>query len=359
MDHLKGAHKARLSISDKMSMAERLEKWRESKASTISSTSRLVSPPPSTSTSTNAPNSASKLDKKSASIDPRLAKVKDSASHRLDSKESSVAHSAKRDRTPNILSPAHKHLKDVHFMYENDSKVDTKLTYEQNIHPNVDGHLLNTAKADNQTVHKTAAAKRSTISSPHAYPTVLSPIASPREMSLAQSPRFSDRFTNGLLSPSAQTGYSPDPSLISSVRASSNKAINDKQLEDMEIFMKKYLELKKLYQLSQTELGNYKAKYTEISNRNQMAEEEISALKFLNAVQEMRIGELESNASTDHIKYHENAANKTKKHKAEILKMKQEKMEYEERANSMIQQMSEQMTALQTMAMSRIEVRDI
>jgi hypothetical protein len=98
---------------------------------------------------------------------------------------------------------------------------------------------------------------------------------------------------------------------------------------------------------------------SEIQARNQMATEEIGALNFLNAVQGMKIEELENAISQERLTMNENASSKSKKHKAEIQKLAHEKAEYEQMANEMINQLNNQMVQLQTMAMGRINVREI
>lgn len=94
---------------------------------------------------------------------------------------------------------------------------------------------------------------------------------------------------------------------------------------------------------------------SENQNRIQMAEEEINALYFENSIQQQRIKELEQSISSDRIDHNESSSNKARKHKAELKQLAKEKSEYEERANTMIQQMAEQMTTLQNMAMERID----
>jgi hypothetical protein len=94
----------------------------------------------------------------------------------------------------------------------------------------------------------------------------------------------------------------------------------------------------------------------EIQARNQMAMDEIGALNFLNAVQAMKIEELEDAISQERLIMNENASTKSKKHKTEIQKLTNEKAEYEQMANAMIAQLNSQMVQLQTMAMGRINV---
>jgi len=110
-------------------------------------------------------------------------------------------------------------------------------------------------------------------------------------------------------------------------------------------------------QLRQSEIARNCALNTERqqSIRLEMAIEEINSLTFYNALQDQKILEMEQSISLDRMEHNENNSNRSRKHKAEIKILKAEREEYEEKANQMIQQMSEQMTLLQTMAMGRIE----
>lgn len=102
-------------------------------------------------------------------------------------------------------------------------------------------------------------------------------------------------------------------------------------------------------------LSNSSANAVELQTRADMAIEEVDAMVFLNEVQEQKIGELEDTISRDRMDQNEAISSKARKHKSEIKKLIQEKNEYEERANQMTQQLTEQMSLLQTMAMGRIE----
>ena len=102
-----------------------------------------------------------------------------------------------------------------------------------------------------------------------------------------------------------------------------------------------------------------------ISERNQafdslsMAKEEINALNFHLSLQEQQVVQLEYNISTNLINHDESNTTKTRKYKHEITKLKQEKTSYEERANTMVKQMTTQMSQLQDMAMVRIQVSSL
>ena len=89
--------------------------------------------------------------------------------------------------------------------------------------------------------------------------------------------------------------------------------------------------------------------------RLEMAIEEINSLTFYNSLQDQKILEMEHFITQDRMEQNENNSNRSRKHKAEIKILKAEREEYEQKANEMIQQMQEQMSLLQTMAMNRIE----
>lgn len=137
--------------------------------------------------------------------------------------------------------------------------------------------------------------------------------------------------------------------------AQSPNETNKLQL-DYKNLLEKYLELKQILKQQKTEIKALKNQNNEFSNRLMMSNEELSAYIFTNSIQEQRIDELENHLSTDKINHHESVNNKSRKYKQEIMKLKQEKLSYEESANTMINQMNEQMTKLQEMAMTRIEV---
>lgn len=98
-------------------------------------------------------------------------------------------------------------------------------------------------------------------------------------------------------------------------------------------------------------------KCKELENRNLMCMEELQTYQFMNGLQDQRMEELEEQISSARMDRNEALSAKSKKHKAVVRKMQVERSEYESRANTMIQQMTEQMTQLQKMAMTRIEVR--
>jgi hypothetical protein len=86
-----------------------------------------------------------------------------------------------------------------------------------------------------------------------------------------------------------------------------------------------------------------------------VAQEDANSVRFMCSLQEQRIMELEQKQSSDRMDMNEALSQKSRKHRAAVKKLNQERAEYEERADSMIHQMTEQMAQLQKMAMSRIE----
>lgn len=105
----------------------------------------------------------------------------------------------------------------------------------------------------------------------------------------------------------------------------------------------------------QFDLAQCKARDSEQTDRVAMAKEEIDALQFTVSIVEQKVLELQDAAALAAIDNHEAIAHRNKKYKAALARVNKEKKEYEERANAVIQQMNEQMSSLQTMAMERIE----
>lgn len=87
-----------------------------------------------------------------------------------------------------------------------------------------------------------------------------------------------------------------------------------------------------------------------------MSREETESMRFLNAIQELKIEELTSSLSLNAIEKQEALTQRSKKYKQALNKLKQEKEAYEQRANGVIMQLNEQMASLQTVAMERITV---
>jgi len=83
---------------------------------------------------------------------------------------------------------------------------------------------------------------------------------------------------------------------------------------------------------------------------------EIERQSFLNSVLEQKINELSHQISMDRLNSNELLSSKRKKFREDLEKLTKEKIMYEERANAMCAQMTEQMALLQTTAMGRIEV---
>lgn len=122
--------------------------------------------------------------------------------------------------------------------------------------------------------------------------------------------------------------------------------------------LKKLLNAKdKSLLLLHTELDILKESYNELLNANKMAKEEVDEKDFLISLLEQKISELEDKISEDTLEHNEELSDIHRKNKSSIHKLNKEKKEYEVRANNMINELTQQMSQLQTMAMGRIEVR--
>jgi len=103
-------------------------------------------------------------------------------------------------------------------------------------------------------------------------------------------------------------------------------------------------------------IAQFKQELEAARNAATIAQEDANATRFMCSLQEQRISELEQKQSSDRMDMNEALSQKSRKHRTAVKKLQQERAAYEERADSMIAQMTEQMTQLQKMAMSRIEV---
>jgi chromosome segregation ATPase len=117
------------------------------------------------------------------------------------------------------------------------------------------------------------------------------------------------------------------------------------QLQDRE---EKLQELQEQHQLLQ-------AHSTSVQNQCDMLQSELESNHFFIELQGQKIAELDNFVSSTRLEYHENIASKNKKLRVLSKKLERDKEEHEKRANMMICQLNEQMTALQKMAMTRIE----
>jgi hypothetical protein len=99
---------------------------------------------------------------------------------------------------------------------------------------------------------------------------------------------------------------------------------------------------------------------TEIQNEAvaiaQMSQQEIECLNFANDVLIQRSNEIEEQLTRERMRYHEKDNHRVDKYREEIKSLKAKNSEYERRANEMVTEMNQQMSQLQDMAMSRIEV---
>ena len=82
--------------------------------------------------------------------------------------------------------------------------------------------------------------------------------------------------------------------------------------------------------------------------------EEVQAQVFLNNIQQQKIDELEIKMSHDLMNRNEDGRERSRKHKTQLKQVMQEKAEFEDRANQMIEELTQQMNSIQSLAMQRI-----
>lgn len=104
------------------------------------------------------------------------------------------------------------------------------------------------------------------------------------------------------------------------------------------------------------EIARLRSELSAATAAKKAAQEDANATKFMCSLQEQRIEELEQQVSRERLDHNEELRNSNRKNKLIIKKLTQDRASYEERADQMIKQMNDQMTQLQQMAMSRIEV---
>jgi hypothetical protein len=145
--------------------------------------------------------------------------------------------------------------------------------------------------------------------------------------------------------PASPTPPSPTPPVPSSASASS-------------FFMTKTLE--KLQQ-DNLHLKAQLRRSTEIQNESvaiaKMSQQEIECLNFANDILTQKCNEIEEQLTRERMRYHEKDNHRIDKYREEIKSLKAKNSEYERRANEMVTEMNQQMSQLQDMAMTRIEVR--
>lgn len=105
------------------------------------------------------------------------------------------------------------------------------------------------------------------------------------------------------------------------------------------------------------EIARLRSELAAATAAKQAAQEDANATKFMCSLQEQRIEELEQQVSRERLEHSEDLRSNNRKNKLLVKKLTQDRASYEERADLMIKQMNDQMTQLQQMAMSRIEVR--
>lgn len=125
---------------------------------------------------------------------------------------------------------------------------------------------------------------------------------------------------------------------------------------DTEKFLTQISSLQDEIALKNNELHQVKIELEKANAARAEAVEDANSIRFMSSLQEQRISELEQQQSRDRMERNEAISQKSRKHRAVVKKLNQDRAAYEERADQMIQQMNEQMGQLQKMAMSRIEV---
>jgi len=95
-------------------------------------------------------------------------------------------------------------------------------------------------------------------------------------------------------------------------------------------------------------------KEMELENRISISQEEVAMFTFINSIQDQAILELERTVSSCKLEQNELKSSRSRRHKAEITRLNEEKVEYETRADKMIQDLNDQMSLLQNYAMKRI-----
>jgi len=82
--------------------------------------------------------------------------------------------------------------------------------------------------------------------------------------------------------------------------------------------------------------------------------DEVSAQFFINSVNEQKIEEMEIKLSHERMNCNEDGREVRRKHKTQLKQILEEKMQFEERTDTMIKELNEQMNSIQDMAMQRI-----
>lgn len=140
-----------------------------------------------------------------------------------------------------------------------------------------------------------------------------------------------------------------------------NKTISKltKSLEAANEEVKKMKESEEVIRFSnenlKIELKSHQEKVQEYEARCDLAREDVEAMAFANSINEQRIGELELLITKSRMNQNEHNNKRNRKYKEEYERLDKDKVEYEQRANAMISQLQTQMCSLQESAMSRIE----
>lgn len=108
--------------------------------------------------------------------------------------------------------------------------------------------------------------------------------------------------------------------------------------------------------LLKIEYNTLQSSFHELSVARIADKDDLSTARFFCSLQEQKISELEHHVTSLTLQHNELVLNKAKKYKSVISKLKEERQQYEQRANSMVSELQAQMSQLQIFAMQRIEV---
>jgi hypothetical protein len=152
------------------------------------------------------------------------------------------------------------------------------------------------------------------------------------------------------LEPSSPSSPLPSPSASTSASASASASASPSFLSFLnDKLTKENSALRNQFQISQR-IQN------EAMEVAKMAQNEIECLLFANDVLNQKSLQMEEQLTKERMRYREKDHQKVDKYKEEIRTLKGKNSEYERRANEMVAEMNLQMSQLQDMAMSRIEV---
>lgn len=156
--------------------------------------------------------------------------------------------------------------------------------------------------------------------------------------------------------------------ILSSRQSSGRKSVLvDREIVDLrEINNKQALDIQELHtQMSALRLKAEESDNTILDLQREVKEkdavitaltEENAAIRFFAQIQGQKIEEQETMIMTAQIDHRDDLSSKNRKYKAMVKKLQSERAAYEQNANTIVQQLNEQMAQLQKFALTRIEV---